>query len=165
MPEPYYATADDLRAELDVDDTVLSDAAAIKLIEDAEDVIDSMLGARPVDDTTGRKVVQADVESWRFVKLTRATVKVAARLSEDPTILTAQYTSVSGPDFSFSGRISTTWGSVVENALTLSGLARLTTSIGCGRGGRPPWDDFAINRDPDSDYQSDRTISTDTYRG
>lgn len=76
------------------------------MIEDAEDIVDSLLGAWPpdADASTGRKVIQTEVEPWQWNKLTRATTKVAARLYGDSGILdNAQWSSVSGPDFSLSG--------------------------------------------------------------
>lgn len=99
-----YATPTELRAHLDVDQNGLADAAATALILDAEDLIDRVLGGWPPDETTGRKITQGDVEAWQWAKLTRATVKLAARLHRDPGLLTSPaYRSVAGPDFSFSG--------------------------------------------------------------
>lgn len=94
-----YATAADVRAEPDVDDAA-TDAELNKAIDAAEDQIDDWLGAWPVDTTTGRKIVEADVDAWRFAKLTRAVVRLAAHLFNDPTILAGeQWGTVKGPDF------------------------------------------------------------------
>lgn len=144
-----YTSPTDLRAELGVSSTVLDDAAATKLIVDAEDLIDELLGVRVVDETTGRKVVQSEVDGWRWTKLSRATVKLAARLHKEPGLTGRLWRSVSGPDFSFSGPLSgTEFGPLVEALLNQSGLRRLTTIAGPGRD-RPPWFGFAYNADYD----------------
>lgn len=144
---PFYATASQLRDELDIDEAQLSNAQADRVLNDAEDLIDHLLGARSVDDTTGRKVVSADVESWQFTKLARATVKLAARLTRDPTLNERFYATISGPDFSRSGPLGSPWGEDVEALLNASGLRQLTTIVG-GRS-RPSWYGFAVNLDRD----------------
>lgn len=126
----YYAQPADLRAELGVDSSVLDDDAALKLIADAEDVVDSLLGAWPIQITTGRKIDPTlhGILSWQIGKLTRATVKIAALVHATPDIFTQrQYTSVSGPDFTVSGPVSGLLGTHVLAILDSSGLRRLTT--------------------------------------
>lgn len=151
MAEPYYCTAVELRDHLSVSDVTLPDARALQLIEDAEDVIDDLLGARTVDEASGRKVVQADVDAWRFTKLKRATLKVAGQLYAKPDLLTARrWRSESGPDFAVSGPLGSVLGEDVELALNQSGLRRMMTSVGPGWGEKPPWYGFSYN-DPDED--------------
>lgn len=105
-PGPGYATPAELRAEPEVPDTA-TDAELAPVIALAEDRIEDWLGARPRDPETGRLVVEADVEAWQWTKLRRATVRLAARLFENPDALTpSRYESVSGPDFSKSGPTS-----------------------------------------------------------
>lgn len=102
MAEPIYTTEAALEAELNGVD--MPTATAVGLIQDAEDLIDRALGGWPPDETTGRKIAQGDVEAWQWAKLSRATVKLAARLYRNPGLLSSPaYRSVSGPDFSFSG--------------------------------------------------------------
>lgn len=121
-----YTTAANVRSELDVDATALSDTAALRLIRTAESLIDQQLGSRWVDETTGRKVVQADVDDWRWQKLTDATTVLAARLYEHPELLEQQYTSLSGPDFSRSGPIGPRLITPeIDALLNSSGLRRM----------------------------------------
>ncbi len=128
MAEPYYTDATALNAELG---TSLTAPQALPFILDAEAEIDRLLGAVPVDTSTGRKVVQANVDAWQWVKLQRATVKLAAAIYRSPGLLTdARWQSVSGPDFSFSGPLSGAVSGVgrdVLNELNQSGLRRLST--------------------------------------
>lgn len=146
MAEPVYATAEQLRVEvgLAADDTgSLSDADAARLIENAEDRIDSILpqrawarpGARilpqpPATDpleTLGRKVDPAQLDGWQADKLARATCKAAALERADPKAYAGQqWKSVSGPDFSYSG--PTTKGgqaALPEEVASLLVVARL----------------------------------------
>jgi len=127
MAEPYYATAAELRTYLDVDDSTLSDPAAIVLIQDAEEWIDTLLGGWPVNETTGRKILQADVLAWRWAKLGRATVKTAGAVYHDPTLLTVRrYRREKGPDFEVEDPLG---GGALTPAIALlnaSGLRRLT---------------------------------------
>lgn len=145
MPEPYYCTAQDLRDKLGLDTTALSDAAAAAFIETAEDLIDEDLGARPIDETTGRKVVISDIETWQATKLKRATVNLAALLHAKPDLTDpGKYTEITGPDFSFKGPVGSRFGDTVDAPLNQSGLRRLTTTVGGGRA-RPPWYSFSYN--------------------
>lgn len=142
-----YSTPGDVREELGLTSTQLTDAAAAKLIAAAEILIDEALGARPVDEDTGRKVDPAAVEAWRWAKLQRASTLLAAEIHRRPEIRRGQrWRSVSGPQFSFSGPAGSELPDEVEALLNQSGLRRLTTAIG-DRALRPPWDDFAYNRD------------------
>lgn len=115
MPEPYYCTADQLRTAAGVEEAALSDEAAIVLIEDAEDIIDHLLGGWPVDPTTGRKIVEAEVEDWQWNKLVRATYKLAAACYENPDLAKSdRWNAIAGPDFSFSGPLG---GDIKRNVL------------------------------------------------
>lgn len=152
-----YTDADMVRSLLGVSEASLSDERAAVLIADAEDLIDEALGARPVDPDTGRKVVEADVETWQWAKLGRATAKLAAQIYSDPTVATGQrWRRQKGPDFEVEDPIgpgtSALGGLPVQTLLNQSGLARLTTTLSPPGGGtlRPPWYSFAFN-DPDED--------------
>lgn len=127
MAEPYYCTATELRTYLGVSSGTLGDAAAIVLIQDAEDWIDTLLGGWPVDETTGRKILQADVLAWQWTKLGRATVKTAGAVYHDPTLLTVRrYRREKGPDFEVEDPLG---GGALTPAVALlnaSGLRRLT---------------------------------------
>jgi hypothetical protein len=139
-----YATASQLRELVGT----ITDEAADALIADACDWIDAELGARTIDPITGRKVIEAEVEPWQWTKLVRATLKVAARLHADSSLLTAiQFDTVKGPDFETSGRITANadhFGRDVSALLDQSGLRVLTAVYGSGRD-RPPWYSFAYN--------------------
>lgn len=152
MAEPYYLTADELRDYLSVTNLILTDDAALLIIEDAEDTIDEALGVRPVDLTTGRRVVQADVEAWQWSKLKRATLKVAARYYSQPVDPTGgRWQRMKGPDFEVEGPMGSELGSDVEAVLNQSGLRQLTTTVQgrrWGWAGKPPWYGFSYN-DPD----------------
>lgn len=128
-----YTDPDAVRGELAISATILPDAAAIRLIAKAENLIDQQLGARWVDENTGRKVVQADVDGWRWQKLADATTYLAARIYTHPDLLEQRFTSLSGPDFSHSGPIGP--GLItneIDALLNASGLRRLG---GRARGG------------------------------
>ena len=131
---PAYSTPTALRAALSVNSTTLPDATADALIVQAEDWVDSMLGAWYVDETTGRKIDQDDILAWQWEKLTRATTMVAAALYNAPTLLTtAQYRKQAGPDFSVEDPIG---GGALAPAITLlnaSGLRKLTGRAVAGR--------------------------------
>ena len=147
MAEPYYATAAELRTYLNVSSGTLSDSAAIVLIQDAEDWIDTLLGSRPVDETTGRKILQADVLAWQWSKLNRATIKAAGALYNTPALFTqSRYRKESGPDFSVEDPQG---GGPLAPAVTLlnaSGLRRLTGRATAGsRAYGPPWLGFSRN--------------------
>lgn len=131
-----YASVQALRDELGVSDDRLSDQDAKRVLLDAEDVIDQLLGAATSDpDPSGRKVRITDVEAWQWAKLSRATVKVAALLHANPGLLDGQqWTSVSGPDFSFSGPRGAKVGTLVIGLLNDSGLRNLTGRARSGIG-------------------------------
>lgn len=126
VTEGHYTSPNAVRALLGVDDTTLTDDAAFALIVDAEDYIDSLLGAWYVDETTGRKILQADVQAWQWDKLVRAATKTAAALYQAPALLTARrYRKESGPDFTLEDPQG---GGPLAPAITLlnaSGLRRL----------------------------------------
>lgn len=138
-----YATTAELRAELGVDSEYLSDRDAARSLVAAEDVIDDMLGAYLPDETTGRKIVEADVEPWQWKKLKRATLALARLLHANPELLTDQrWRSVSGPDFAFSGPLGSAVGSQVVAILDDSGLRRLATRAQARHGVRPEFARF-----------------------
>lgn len=148
MAEPYYCTASELKAHPDVPDS-MTDPDLILLIEDVEDIIDQELGDYDPDTTTGRKIVQAEVEAWQWTKLKRATIKLGARLYLNPRLRSGvQWRSQSGPDFAFSGPVGSRLGEDVAALLDQSQLRRLTTTVGAKRS-RPPWWPFAYNVDRD----------------
>lgn len=126
MAEPIYITAAQLRTEIGVDVDVLSDVGAVALIQDAEDIIDHLLGGWPTDPTTGRKIVQTSVIAWQWDKLQRSVTKLAAILYANPDLISGErWTSQSGPDFAMSGPI----GGVISRSVLLpldqSNLRRL----------------------------------------
>lgn len=125
-----YAAAAALRTELGVNASTLPDADANRLIETAEDLIDGEL-AQPLDDngdpypidtTTGRRITEADVDAWRWAKLGRATVLVAAELYVSPGLAKGrQWHAESGPDFSFTGPLGSDLGRQVASLLAATG--------------------------------------------
>ena len=81
---------------------MLPDAAAEKLILEAEDFTDSLLGGWPIDETSGRKIVEAQVDAWQWEKLNRAVLLLAVELYSTPTLLQRpRYRREKGPDFEF----------------------------------------------------------------
>ena len=134
MAEPYYTTAAALRTALGVSSGTLSDGAATTIITQAEDWIDNLLGGWYPDETTGRKILQADVLAWQWEKLGRATITAASALYNVPTLLTAaQYRKQAGPDFSVEDPQG---GGPLAPAITLlnaSGLRKLTGRAVAGR--------------------------------
>ena len=97
-----YATAAELRTELGVNSTTLPDAAANALILEAEDFTDALLGGWPIDETSGRKIVEDQVEAWQWSKLKRAVLLLAVELYSTPTLLQRpRYRREKGPDFEF----------------------------------------------------------------
>ena len=140
MSEPYYTTAAELRTELGgLTIGELSDAAATLLIQRAEDRIDSLLGGRPIDETTLRKVVEAEVESWQWSLLGRATVVLAALLYGTPNLLTQpRYRREKGPDFEVEDPLGGVVPDTVIGPLNGSGLRRLGGRALPGGSGTPP---------------------------
>lgn len=133
-PVGLYCTVEQLRDELGDVTLTVSDAQALAVIETACDLIDEELGARTPDTTTGRKVTESDVEAWQWAKLTRATIKLAAALHLKPDLAVAQqWKRVSGPDFTFEGRVGSSFGPTVGVLLNQTGLRRLTTTMSRGR--------------------------------
>lgn len=133
--EPYYTTPEALRAALDIlDPEVLPDEEATTLIETAEDLVDDDLGNRPVDETTGRRVVLADEAPWRLDKLSKATIEVAKVLYEDPGVERRQrHSSVSG-DVATSGPYGSPFGQRYVSLLSASGLRVRFARMGRRRG-------------------------------
>ena len=133
-----YATAADLRAALGVSLSELPDARAEAVILEAEDFTDGLLGGWPIDEDTGRKIVEADVEAWQWSKLNRAVLLLAAELYASPDVLRrARYRREKGPDFEFEDPLG---GGVLSRYLTVlddSGLRRLSGRARPGRRRRP----------------------------
>lgn len=124
-----YATPDELRTELRVDEAALSDADAERLIETAEDLIDAEL-SRAIVTTTGRRVAEADVAEWQWAKLSRATVLVAARLYSDPDLAQGrQWQAERGPTFAVSGPIGDELGRQVLALLAATGWKRTSANV------------------------------------
>lgn len=131
-----YSTVQLLRDELLVDDDQLTDQEAKRLILNTEDLVDDLLGGWQPDETTGRKIVQADVDAWQWTKLQRATTLLAAEIYRNPEALTGRsWRSVSGPDFSFSGPLRGTIPRHIIAVLNDSGLRRLAGRATPGVGG------------------------------
>lgn len=123
----YYSTAALVRTELGYSSQQLSDAAAEKVIEEAEDAVDGLMGGWVPSAATGRKIIEADVEPWQWNKLRRATTILAAKMVLEPDLLEGQqWRSVSGPDFSFSGPLTGRFPSRVIDLLSDSSLRKLT---------------------------------------
>ncbi len=149
----YYATADDLRDALGIDEDAMSDAAAESLIQDAEDAVDAMLGGRVVDTATGRRVVEAQVLSWQWERITRATIKIAQAIYGNPALTASgpRYRREKGPDFEMEDPLGgSVWGSTVDTLIEGSGLGAYTTSV--GEGGVPlPSESQIVRTNSDSD--------------
>lgn len=140
-----YATASELRTALAVNISALPDAAAETLILEAEDFTDSLLGGWPIEETTGRKIDESDVEAWQWSKLKRAVLLLAGELYATPTLLQRpRYRREKGPDFEFEdplgGGILTRYMAVLND----SGLRRLGGRAIAGRcsPGRDRYRDF-----------------------
>ena len=124
----YYATAAGLRDELTLDSAALPDDAASRLIRKAEGEVDRLIGVRPINDTTGRKVLVTDVYAWQFAKLTRATLVLAADLYNNPDAFEpSKWSRVEGPDFRFIGATFVINREAI-NEIDQSGLRRLSAS-------------------------------------
>lgn len=122
----YYTTAALVRTELGYTSQQLSDSAAEKVIEEAEDTMDALLGGYVPDSTTGRKILEGDVEPWQWSKLRKATTLLAAKLVTDPDLTGGQqWRRVKGPDFEFEGPLSGRFPTRVSDLLNDSSLRRL----------------------------------------
>lgn len=132
MAEPYYATVEELRVKLGVDKAMLPDEEAVDLIEIAEDLIDARLGVRPVDETTGRKVVPDDEDAWRIEKLAKATVEIAKAVFEDPGVESRQRARYISGDVSTNGFYGPAFGERAATLLNASGLQRNTARMSGG---------------------------------
>jgi hypothetical protein len=136
MAEPYYATADALRAKLKLTEEMLPDEEAVELLIEAEDLIDERLGVRPIIEETGRKVEVEDesIRPWRLEKLAGATVEVAAVIFSDPGVTSRQRARFSSGDVSVSGFYGPAFGERSAALLNQSGFAVNTVRVsGCGR--------------------------------
>ena len=133
-----YATASELRSALSVSLAELPDTRAEAVILEAEDFTDSLLGGWPPDETTGRKIVEAQVDAWQWAKLKRAVLLLAVELYSTPTLLQRpRYRREKGPDFEFEDPLG---GGVLSRYLTVlddSGLRRLGGRARPGRRRRP----------------------------
>ena len=134
MPEPYYATADALRAKLKLGEEVLPDEEAVELLVEAEDLIDERLGVRPINEETGRKVDVEDetIKAWRLEKLAGATIEVAAVIFSDPGVTSRQRARFSSGDVSVSGFYGPAFGERFSALLNQSGLAVNTARMSGG---------------------------------
>jgi hypothetical protein len=100
-PGPSYATPDALRAELGLTPAELDDDAANRLIVNAQERVDELVGPGTIDIDTGLKIKVAAIQPWQALKLQRATVILAKAEQRDPDAFTPpRYASISGPDFS-----------------------------------------------------------------
>jgi hypothetical protein len=134
MPEPYYASADDLRARLNVSEEMLPDEESVKLLSAAETLVDERLGNWPVNEETGRKIDVEDesIKPWRLEKLAGATVEVAAVIFEDPGVVSRQRARFSSGDVSVSGFYGPAFGELGAALLNQSGLVRNTARMSGG---------------------------------
>lgn len=121
-----YTTYAAIRTACGVTSEVLSDAEAEELGQDAEDVIDEMLGVYFIDEDTGRKLAADDVDEWQWEKLGRATAKVAKFLFDHPDWLAEQRHSTTGGDVSTSGPV----GSVIPGVAMILDQAHLRRLTG-----------------------------------
>lgn len=132
---PTYATAADLRAELEVNEATLSDTAANKLLGKAERRIDRLLGAVRIYEATGRKIDPTELEAWRATKVKDATVAIAAATYRDSTVFdTPQAKSIEGPSFKLTDLtpVKPAAAAVLVEACALldeAGLRRLTARV------------------------------------
>lgn len=96
----FYATADELRDELELTIDQLSTAAAERQIRRAERLVDRLVGPRAVDAATGRKIVPTDLTQVQAEQLRDATVLLAAAVQRNPDAFApAAGDRVKGPDF------------------------------------------------------------------
>jgi len=132
---PLYAAPTELREMLGVNSEVLPDSEARGLLSKACDLIDSRLGPRPIDATSGRKVVAGDfsAEPWRLVKLRDATLEVAKALFEDPGVESRQRARFVSGDVSANGFYGGAFGERVESLINDSGLRVNTARAGRNR--------------------------------
>jgi hypothetical protein len=133
--EPFYTTQDDLRTRLGLDETALPNEDATALIVTAEDWIDRIIGPIEVDIDTGRKVNIDGLTGAQIIKLSDATLTIAAVLKNQPTAFTAAaFGSVSGPDFSYSnptaGGMPAAGAHALRHAAALLDHARLRVLTG-----------------------------------
>ena len=126
-----YTTPAAVRTAAGVLEAALSDPDAERLIAFAEDRIDSLLAGRAVDPTTGRKVVEVDVEAWQWTKLGTATARLAARFYATPDLIDdVRFRRVSGPEFTLDGPVGDALGPNVTGPLRDSALMlRPSTSV------------------------------------
>ena len=129
-----YATATELRAALDVSLAELPDARAESVIIEAEDFTDSLLGGWPVYETTGRKIVEDQVEAWQWAKLNRAVLLLAVELYGSPTLLQRpRYRREKGPDFEFEDPLG---GGILSRYMAVLNDSGLRRSAGRAVAGR-----------------------------
>jgi len=143
---PTYATAAQLRTYTGLDSTALPDATANALLLKAEDDIDALsVVNHSIDPTTERRFIPASLSTNEAMILRKATCAQAEYRNEmgSSFFIRAQHASVSGPDFSTTGRLSYI-GPAVYRHLAGSGLIRLsTTTTGQPRFQPKTEDDFA----------------------
>ncbi len=145
-----YATAEEF--ETYVEGWVTDNPDALdRLLERATRDIDRFLGARStqtIGTYAGLKIDPADIETWEADALSRATCAQAEyrfQMGED-FFVRAQGQEEKGPDFQIKGKLPYL-GPKAKAELDASGLRRMTTRAGSGRGARPPWYSFSYNVD------------------
>ena len=122
-PPVTYCTPDDVRELLGVDAVELPDEEAVIYCQAGSDWCDRRLGAwPPIDGLGGRKIDIGQVALWRAARLREAAAWAAAAAFADETgaqdagsggLDPSLYSSVSGPDFSMSGRLTDANGNPV----------------------------------------------------
>jgi len=127
----YIDSAATLQDYLGVDDTVLTDVAAEEIIEQVEDLIDSLLGFRAAYADTGRCIAEANVYAWQWAQLERAALLGAKNIYTYPELQQSFFADTEkSPDFSRSGigkakTPANVIGQAAMMALNASGLRRL----------------------------------------
>lgn len=146
---PTYADAAAVKAYTSIDALdALADAEIDKLLIEAERDIDSAVGARARDETTGLKFVPSTLTTHEEDVLSRATcAQVEYRFIMGPEFfIRAQHDRTKGPEFEVDGKLPIV-GPKTWRELEGSGLLALTTSY--AGIDAPPWADFAYNVDPE----------------
>lgn len=131
--EPYYATIEELREKVKVEEAMLPDDEATQILTEAEDLTDERLGVRPIDEDTGRKVVPAEEDAWRIAKLRDATLEVAAVIFRDPDVASRQRARYTSGDVSVSGFYGAAFGERADALLNQSGLRANRARMSGGR--------------------------------
>ena len=124
-PPVTYCTAEDLRELLGVDAQELPDEEAVIYCQAGSDWCDLRLGSWPPQDALGgRKIDIETVATWRASRLREAAAWAGVAAYTDATaeaggggsgevLDPSLYSSVSGPDFSMSGRLTDSAGNPI----------------------------------------------------